>query len=60
MNSTGIAFAGGVGKLMAEWIAYGEPNMNLWPLDVRRFVDLHNNMKFLRDRVTETLGKSDN
>jgi len=55
MNSVGIASAGGVGKLMAEWIVDGEPSKNCWSLDIRRFVDLHNNKKFLRDRVKESL-----
>ena len=57
MNSTGIACAGGVGKFMADWIVEGEPTMDLWSLDIRRFVDMHNNKKFLRARVSETLGK---
>ena len=33
----GIAGAGGVGKVMAEWIAGREPPMDLWKMDVRRF-----------------------
>jgi 4-methylaminobutanoate oxidase (formaldehyde-forming) len=33
----GIAGAGGVGKLMAEWIAGGEPPMDVWRMDLRRF-----------------------
>jgi pyruvate dehydrogenase phosphatase regulatory subunit len=56
MNSSGIAAAGGVGKYMSEWIVQSEPSIDLWNVDVRRFVDLHNNKKFLRDRVRETLG----
>ena len=59
MNSMGISVAGGVGKLMAEWIIQGEPSADIWSLDVRRFVDLHNNKKFLRDRVKESLGEGD-
>ena len=27
----------GVGKVMAEWIAGGEPELDLWAMDVRRF-----------------------
>jgi pyruvate dehydrogenase phosphatase regulatory subunit len=38
-------------------IAFGETDALLWPVDVRRFVKLHNNRKFLRDRVKETVGK---
>jgi len=56
MNGTGAAAAGGIGKYLAEWIVNGESSVNLWMFDVRRFVDLHNNKKFLRDRVTETFG----
>ena len=33
----GLAGAGGVGKAMAEWIAGGEPSLDLWQMDVRRF-----------------------
>ena len=57
MNSSGIAAAGGVGKYMAEWIIDGQPSIDLWSLDIRRFIDMHNNKKFLKDRVTEVLGK---
>ena len=33
----GIAGAGGIGKVMAEWIVDGEPGVDLWHMDVRRF-----------------------
>jgi glycine cleavage system aminomethyltransferase T/glycine/D-amino acid oxidase-like deaminating enzyme len=33
----GLAGAGGVGKVMAEWIVGGEPELDLWAMDVRRF-----------------------
>jgi glycine cleavage system aminomethyltransferase T/glycine/D-amino acid oxidase-like deaminating enzyme len=33
----GIAGAGGVGKVMAEWIDAGEPTRDLWKMDIRRF-----------------------
>lgn len=56
MNSRGIAGAGGIGKYMAEWILDGEPSIDLWAHDVRRFAGLHNNKRFLRDRVKEVLG----
>ncbi|CAH1780294.1 unnamed protein product [Owenia fusiformis] len=58
MTSIGIASAGGVGRHMAEWIIDGSPSVDLWSVDIRRFVDLHNNKKYLRDRVRETLGAS--
>ncbi len=33
----GLAGAGGIGKAMAEWIAAGEPQMDMWEMDIRRF-----------------------
>ena len=33
----GLAGAGGIGKVMAEWIHAGEPQLDLWHMDVRRF-----------------------
>jgi len=55
MNGTGIAAAGGLGKYLTEWIIDGEPSVNMWPLDVHRFAELHNNRRFLKDRVAESL-----
>ena len=36
-NAHGIAGAGGNGKVIAEWIVGGEPPMDLWKMDIRRF-----------------------
>jgi len=55
-NSAGIASAGGAGKALAEWIEAGEPPMDLWEVDIRRFGGFHNNPRYLRDRVVESLG----
>jgi glycine cleavage system aminomethyltransferase T/glycine/D-amino acid oxidase-like deaminating enzyme len=33
----GIAGAGGIGDVMAAWILDGDPGMDLWHMDVRRF-----------------------
>jgi 4-methylaminobutanoate oxidase (formaldehyde-forming) len=33
----GIAGAGGIGKVMAEWILDGEPSFDLWHMDINRF-----------------------
>jgi glycine cleavage system aminomethyltransferase T/glycine/D-amino acid oxidase-like deaminating enzyme len=33
----GLAGAGGIGKAMAEWIVGGEPSLDLWHMDIRRF-----------------------
>ena len=55
-NSMGIASAGGAGKALAEWMIEGEPQLDLWPVDIRRFAPFNNNPKWLHDRVKETLG----
>jgi 4-methylaminobutanoate oxidase (formaldehyde-forming) len=33
----GLAGAGGIGRVMAEWIVEGEPSMDVWEMDIRRF-----------------------
>ena len=35
--TSGIAASGGAGWVMANWIVDGDPGMDLWPFDVRRF-----------------------
>jgi len=55
-NSVGIASAGGAGKYLAEWMIEGEPTLDLWSVDIRRFSPWANNLAYLRERVTEVLG----
>lgn len=55
-NSMGIASSGGAGMALAEWIVAGEPTLDLWPVDIRRFASFHGNDSWLRERVGETLG----
>jgi 4-methylaminobutanoate oxidase (formaldehyde-forming) len=33
----GLAGAGGIGKVMAEWILDGEPSLDVWEMDIHRF-----------------------
>jgi len=33
----GLAGAGGIGRVMAEWILEGEPSIDVWEMDIRRF-----------------------
>lgn len=54
-NSSGIAGAGGAGMALAGWITEGEPTMDLSGVDIRRFAPHHNNKRFLRECVKETL-----
>lgn len=55
-NSIGIASGGGAGRALAEWIVAGEPSLDLWPVDIRRFARFHDNDHFLKERVSEVLG----
>lgn len=55
-NSMGIASGGGAGKALAEWIVQGEPTMDLWPVDIRRFARFNGNETWLPDRIKEVLG----
>jgi 4-methylaminobutanoate oxidase (formaldehyde-forming) len=55
-NSIGIASGGGAGRALAEWIVQGEPTLDLWPVDIRRFARFHGNDALLHDRVREVLG----
>jgi glycine cleavage system aminomethyltransferase T/glycine/D-amino acid oxidase-like deaminating enzyme len=50
----GLAGAGGIGKVMAEWIAEGEPSLDLWSMDIRRFGAHHRSPAYTLARVRET------
>lgn len=52
-NAFGIAAAGGAGKALAEWIVAGEPSMDLWPVDIRRFGNHHRDDNFVLNRTLE-------
>ena len=55
-NSVGIASGAGAGKATAEWIVAGEPTMDLWDVDIRRFGAFQGNPRYLRDRTVEVVG----
>ncbi len=54
-NAHGIAGAGGMGKIMAEWILDGEPGMDIWQMDIRRFGDHYRSRRYTLERSRETL-----
>ncbi len=49
----GIAAGGGAGEMIAEWIVHGEPSLDLWPLDIRRFSSHHSTKTFMYARAVE-------
>ena len=50
----GLAGAGGIGKVMAEWIVGGEPEIDLWHMDIRRFGSQYRSPAYTHARVKET------
>jgi len=53
----GLAGAGGIGKVMAEWIIEGHPEWDMWHLDVRRFGTNYASQEYILDRTIETYSK---
>ena len=56
LNSIGLQSAGGIGKVISEWMRDGHPPMDLWEVDVRRNMPFQSNRKYLKERVSESLG----
>jgi 4-methylaminobutanoate oxidase (formaldehyde-forming) len=50
----GLAGAGGIGKVMAEWIVDGQPEWDVWRLDVRRFGSNYASQDYTVARTLET------
>ncbi len=55
-NSIGIVSSGGAGMALAQWINDGEAPFDLWEVDIRRAQPFQRNRRYLKERVTETLG----
>jgi len=55
-NSIGIGSGGGAGKVTAEWMMKGHINEDLFIYDIKRFQKFHSELKFITERITETLG----
>jgi dimethylglycine dehydrogenase len=49
----GITQAGGAGRVIAEWVARGQPDWDMWPLDSRRYLEFANH-KFTLAKAIET------
>jgi glycine cleavage system aminomethyltransferase T/glycine/D-amino acid oxidase-like deaminating enzyme len=49
----GIAGAGGIGRVMAEWITAGEPSFDLWHMDVNRFGNQYRSPGYTLARTVE-------
>jgi 4-methylaminobutanoate oxidase (formaldehyde-forming) len=49
----GIAGAGGIGQQMARWIVDGEPELDLWKMDIRRFGAQYRSLDYTLARTRE-------
>jgi 4-methylaminobutanoate oxidase (formaldehyde-forming) len=53
----GLAGAGGVGKVMAEWIAEGRPEYDMASMDIRRFGAHHRSRSYARVRALDSYSR---
>ncbi|MDX6485165.1 MAG: hypothetical protein QOF43_318 [Gaiellaceae bacterium] len=53
----GLAGAGGIGKIMSEWIVDGRPEWDVWPLDIRRFGRQYRSQAYTLARSYEALSQ---
>jgi len=56
MNSKGIAAAGGLGKICADWIVDGYPSGDITETDVRRNNTVQQTQSYVEARIPEALG----
>lgn len=56
-NVFGIAAGGGAGRALAEWIVAGEPAVDMWPTDIRRFGEFHRSRRTVLARALEAQGR---
>ena len=57
LNSIGILTGGGVGRLVADWIVDGKPNMDVTGVNIDRFHNAQSNPAYRSSRVVEVLGR---
>lgn len=55
--TSGIAASGGAGRAMSHWILDGDPGMDLWAFDLRRFGRPHTGLEYLRQSAIEAYSK---
>jgi 4-methylaminobutanoate oxidase (formaldehyde-forming) len=49
----GIAGAGGMGRIMADWIVEGDPGLDVWRMDLRRFGPQYRSRRLALERTHE-------
>ena len=56
MNSVGVLSAGGLGRVVAQWIADGKPDVDVTGFDIDRFRSYQAEESYRATRTTEILG----
>ena len=56
LNSIGILSGGGIGRLMANWIATGQPDMDVTGMNIDRLHPYQANPEYRATRTVESLG----
>lgn len=58
-NSAGMMMGGGCGNQIAEWVAKGRPELDMFGYDIRRFrSSLNNNKNWIVSRSHESYAKN--
>ncbi len=56
MNSVGILTGGGMGRIVAQWIVDGRPDVDVTGFNIDRMQDFQLNPRYRAERTVETLG----
>lgn len=56
MNTLGILSGPGYGRLLANWIMTGKPDMDVTRMNIARLQPFQNTPAYRKDRISETLG----
>ena len=56
-NSLGILLGGGAGRVLAQWIVDGIPDVDVSELDIARMMPHQNTSAYLEERTVEMLGQ---
>ena len=62
MNGNSVQGGGGIGRVVAEWMVFGGGNTSAQDImatfDGKRFINIHNNRRYLEERTREVVGRS--
>ncbi len=56
MNSVGILTGGGMGRIVAQWIVDGRPDVDVTGINIDRLADFQLSPRYRAERTVETLG----